>query len=273
MRWRLSFATSPAPTVFGPLLFAGDLDEALRVAGALRYDGIEISLRSAAEIDRAWLADRLTTAGLRLSALGTGRVFLEDGLSFSSPDAEVRRAAVARVRAVGELAAPFGALVIVGLVRGARPGPGDGTRERGWIVDCLRECADSAGDAGVSIVVEAINRYETPFHNTATATLELLDVVGRGNVGLLLDLFHMNIEETSMAAAILEAGDRLGYFHLVDSNRWAPGLGHVDYEPVVGALTTIGYEGWLSAEVLPKPDDLTAARQARAFVGDTAARA
>lgn len=270
MSWSVSFATSPAPTVFGPLLFAGDLERAVQVAGALRYDGIEISLRSAAEIDAAWLADRLATEGLRLSAVGTGRMFLEDGLSFSSPDAEVRRAAVARVRAVGGFAAPFGARVIVGLVRGARPGRGDGSAERGWIVECLRDCADSAGEAGVSIVVEAINRYETTFHNTAGQTLELVEVVGRDNLGLLLDVFHMNIEETSMAAAILEAGDRLRYFHMVDSNRWPPGLGHVDYGPIFGALTTIGYEGWLSAEVLPKPDDLAAAREARSFIGGAA---
>jgi sugar phosphate isomerase/epimerase len=268
----MSFATSPAPTVFGPLLFAGDVGEAVRVAAMLGYEGIEISMRSAGEVDAGWLAERLAAAQLRLSALGTGRVFLEDGLSFSSPDAEVRRAAVARVRAIGEFAAPFGALVIVGLVRGARPAGGDGAREQGCIVDCLRECADSAGEAGVSIVVEAINRYETAFQNTAAGTRELLDVVGRPNLGLLLDCFHMNIEEPSLAAAIVAAGDRLGYVHVVDSNRWAPGLGHLDYGPVVDALVRIGYQGWLSAEILPKPDDLAAARQARVFVRGASAR-
>ncbi|MCJ7797110.1 MAG: sugar phosphate isomerase/epimerase [Thermoleophilia bacterium] len=264
----MSFDTSAAPTVFGPMLFAGRVPEAIRVAAELGYQGIEISLRSAQELDWDRLREALEQHGLALSALGSGRIFLEDGLSFSDPDAAVRHAAVTRVGGLIDVAAGFCALVIIGLVRGARPSSGDGSRGRAWIAECLGECADRAGAAGIGLVVEAINRYETVFCNTAAETLELLDHVGRGNVGLLLDVFHMNIEEASIAAAIRAAGERLHYFHIVDSNRWAPGFGHVDYGEIMAALQAVGYAGWVSAEILPRPDDYAAARQARAFVAE-----
>lgn len=264
----MSFATSAAPTVFGPMLFAGRVPEAILAAAELGYQGIEISLRSARELDRDWLRETLEQQGLALSALGSGRIFLEDGLSFSDPDVALRGSAVARVGELIDLAAGFGAPVIVGLVRGARPSSGDGSREHAWIAESLRECADRAAAAGIGLVVEAINRYETVFFNTAEQTLRLVDEVGRDNVGVLLDVFHMNIEETSIASAIRGAGERLHYFHIVDSNRWAPGFGHVDYGEIVAALQAVEYAGWVSAEILPRPSDYEAARQARAFVAE-----
>lgn len=271
MNHRLSFATSAAPTPFGPMLYAGRVEEAVRVAAELGYNGIEISLRSTGELERGRLADGLDEHGLRLSALGSGRVFLEDGLSFSHSDAAVRREAVTRIGEHVEFAAPFGAPVIIGLVRGAHPS-GDGARELAWIRECLAECADRAGSAGIGLVVEAINRYETVFCNTAEQTLDLLAEVGRDNVGVLLDVFHMNIEEASIADAIRMTGQRLHYFHIVDSNRWAPGFGHVEYGGIVAALEEVGYAGWVSAEILPRPGDYDAARQARAFVTGPAVR-
>jgi sugar phosphate isomerase/epimerase len=78
---------------------------------------------------------------------------------------------------------------------------------------------------------------------------------------LLADLFHMNIEEDDIGAAILAGAGRIGHLHFVDSNRRAAGFGHIDYRPIVKALGDIGYAGYASAEALPHPDPLAAARQ------------
>lgn len=264
--WKTAFATSPAPSVFGPLLFAGDVEAAVAAAGGLGFDGIEVSLRSPEELDAGRLAEALAGAGLELSAVGTGRAFLEDGLSLSADDRAIRTAALERLLALTVFAARFSAVVIVGLIRGARPASADGSRELGLVAEGVRVCADAAASAGVQVVVEAINRYETRFLNTAEETLRLLDAVDRPNVRVLLDVFHMNIEETVMSDAVRAAGPRLGYFHVVDSNRRAPGLGHVDYGPLLSALRDIDYRGWVSAEVLPLPDDGAAAGQAIDFL-------
>ena len=92
-----------------------------------------------------------------------------------------------------------------------------------------------------------------------------MERIGSPDVSVLLDVFHMNIEEVSIGAAIREAGARLGHFHLADSNRRAAGMGHVDFAEVAAALRDAGYRGWLSAEILPLPDDRAAAEQARRF--------
>ncbi|MCJ7708999.1 MAG: sugar phosphate isomerase/epimerase, partial [Anaerolineales bacterium] len=97
------------------------------------------------------------------------------------------------------------------------------------------------------------------FLNTIAETLEFIDTVGAPNLGLLVDTFHMNIEEASMTGPLIAAGNRLWHVHLVDSNRCAPGMGHTDFAPIVSALVAVGYSGYLSGEILPVPDDETAA--------------
>jgi len=91
--------------------------------------------------------------------------------------------------------------------------------------------------------------------------LSFLKPLQARNVKLLCDLFHMNIEEAGIAAAVRLTGPHLGHIHFADSNRHAIGLGHTDIAPVVQALRDIGYAGYISGEVLPLPDGDTAAKQ------------
>jgi sugar phosphate isomerase/epimerase len=261
--WRTCIATSAAPTGFGPLLFAGRVDEAARVAADLRLDGIEVSLRSPGELDGVELRRLLDGHGLQLAAVASGRAYLEDGLSLSAASGGERRRAVERVRELVAYGADFGAPLIVGLLRG-REVPSPEVLAR--LEASVAACADAAADCGVPLLLEAINRYETPLLNTALETVAFVRRLQRPNLRILLDVFHMNIEEVSLADAVLATGALLGHFHIVDSNRRAPGMGHVDYQPITAALLDVGYEGWLSAEVLPLPDDAAAARQVRTFV-------
>ena len=263
MSWRACLATSSGPTGFGPLLYAGRVRECVAVSAELGFEGIEISMRSPAELERRELEALLRDARLELAALASGRVFLEDGLSLSDADAAGRAAAVARIGELTEYAAAFGAPVIVGLVRGRRPPDGDVAAALARFEASMRECAERAAGQGTGLLIEAINRYETALLNTAADTLATVARIDRPNVSVLLDAFHMNIEEVSIAAAIRAAGPRLGHFHLVDSNRQAAGLGHLDFDDIAAALSDAGYTGWLSAEVLPLPDDRAAAEQAR----------
>jgi sugar phosphate isomerase/epimerase len=263
--WKACVATSAGPTGFGPMLYAGHVRECVAVSRELGFEGIEISMRSPDELDRRELESLLRAGGLELAALASGRVFLEDGLSLSDSDEAGRARAVARVNELIDYGAPFGAPVIVGLARGNRPPDGDLDGAVARFVASMRECADHAAALGVGLVVEAINRYETVLLNTAAQTVAAVERVGAANVAVLLDVFHMNIEEVAIGDAIRATGARLGHFHLVDSNRRAAGMGHVDFDQVVAALADIGYDGWLSAEVLPLPDDRAAAEQARRY--------
>ena len=132
----------------------------------------------------------------------------------------------------------------------------------GWLVPALNRSGEYAASRNAGLVIEPLNRYESNFVNTIADGLRLIDALDVRNVGLLADLFHMNIEEASIAGSIREAGSRIGHVHFADSNRRAPGMGHTDFTPIVAALRDINYRGWASVEAFPLPDRGTAAAQA-----------
>jgi sugar phosphate isomerase/epimerase len=92
--------------------------------------------------------------------------------------------------------------------------------------------------------------------------MDLIQRVGADNFGLLLDTFHMNIEEPSIEASIRACGKRIFHFHVADSNRWHPGAGHLDFQSILAALRETGYDGYVSGEFMPVPDANTGAQRA-----------
>jgi sugar phosphate isomerase/epimerase len=135
-----------------------------------------------------------------------------------------------------------------------------------WLIEALQACCAAARPQGVRLALEPINRYETTLINTAQQGLELIQRVGADNFGLLLDTFHMNIEEAQIESSIRLCGSHLFHFHVADSNRAAPGGGHLDFPSILGALGSTGYMGWVSGEFLPRPDAETAAREGITFL-------
>jgi len=89
--------------------------------------------------------------------------------------------------------------------------------------------------------------------------LDLIERVGADNFGLLLDTFHMNIEEAGIEDSIRAVGDRIFHFHVADSNRWYPGAGHLDFRSILDVLNSTGYDGFVSGEFMPLPDADTSA--------------
>jgi len=97
--------------------------------------------------------------------------------------------------------------------------------------------------------------------HTAADGLELIERVGKENFGLLLDTFHMNIEDADIGDSIRTCGDRIFHFHVADSNRWHPGAGHLDFGSILERLEKTGYQGFVSGEFMPLPDADTAAER------------
>jgi len=133
---------------------------------------------------------------------------------------------------------------------------------------CLDKCCRSAQAHGVTLLLEPLNRYEADYLNTIEETIDTIEEIGAPNLKVLADTFHMNIEEVDMAAALRRAGPRLGHVHLVDSNRRAPGYGHLDMRSILQALSGMHYAGYLSFEVLPLPESRQAARDGICFTRD-----
>lgn len=137
----------------------------------------------------------------------------------------------------------------------------DGTEaeEWKWVVDATRECFAHAKKVGVRIAVEPLNRFETYLFNRAAQALALADAVSP-ECGVCLDAFHLNIEEADMYDAIRLAGKRLFDFHVADNNRFACGLGQLDWAKIVNTLKEVGYDGALTNEFVA-PVDRTPAAQ------------
>ncbi len=263
----LSVALSPNFSVFGPLLFAGRLEEGIRTAAEAGFQAVELSLRTPGDIQFEAVTSLLDSCSLAVSAIATGQSYLHDGLAFCTPDSKTREAVVDRMRGLIDLAARFGARVIFGGVRGKLAGDrADWPRQRELAVAALRACAAYADERQVTVLIEPINRYETNYINTAAEGLALIDELGAANVRLLLDTFHMNIEEVDLCESLRRAGDRLGYVHLADSNRHAPGLGHLPFGPVFETLEGMDYRGPVGLEILPLPDDRSAALKGGHFM-------
>jgi len=132
-------------------------------------------------------------------------------------------------------------------------------KERSLAIEFLRETGEYAGKLGIKLAVEPWNRYETYFINRLEQALDLTNAVGLKNVGVMGDLFHMNIEESSLAGALTKVGSKLVHLHIADSNRAAPGRGHLDFRPIMDALKSIHYEDYASMELLPAAADPFAA--------------
>lgn len=261
--FKTSMAITPEPAKFAPLLFAGDWERGLETAAELGYDAVEVSLRDPQTdvVKKLWKA--LRNSGLAVSAVATGQSYYNDGLSPTSPDASVRARLLDRMKGHVDFVAPWAGLVVIGGVRGTFEGePEARAAQRQRAVEATRRYAEYARSQGVLLAIEPINRYETNFINTVEEALGFIEEVGAENTVVLTDTFHMNIEEVSIARSFERAGEKLGYVHFVDSNRWAAGQGHINFGELAAVLQKMDYGGYICAEILPLPDSRTAAKLA-----------
>jgi len=228
----------------------------------MRYEGIELFIKHPEEVNLKRLNKWLDLYNIHISAIAAVAAFVEEGLSLSDPDKVVRKKHVEIMKRQIELASHFKAIVPIGLVRGKiREGF---TREEteGWFAESLFGCEKVAREFGVILALEPLNRYETNFINTLNEGIKFIKKTGFQNVKILADTFHMNIEETSIPMAIIAARDYLSHVHFADSNRCAPGDGHLNFRDIIDALTKISYKGFITMEMLPNSDPVTAAKRA-----------
>jgi sugar phosphate isomerase/epimerase len=244
----------------GPFVFA-DLPGGCQQAQVLGFDAVEIFPPSADAVRELRVDQFLAAHDLKLAAMGTGAGWLKHKFTLTSPDLSIRNQAHAFISSLMAVAGPLGAPVIIGSMQGRWGDQVPREKALAWLADALNVLGSQATQYNVPLLYEPLNRFETNLCNTLADGVELLRSLRTKNVLLLADLFHMNIEETSIADSLKAAGDYIGHIHFVDSNRRPAGCGHIDYPPIIAALREIGYDKYLSAECLPWPDPATAAKQ------------
>ncbi|MFC5409356.1 TIM barrel protein [Larkinella bovis] len=245
----------------GPWIYWHDLEAGMAKAAALGFDAVELFTASADAVAPDRLAALCEQFGVKIAAVGTGAGKVIHGLTLTDPDAQVRSRAVAFIADMMAFGAGFGAPAIIGSMQGnAVPGV---EREQAleWLVEGLNILGKQAGDQGVTLIYEPLNRYETNLINRLEDGVDLLKSLDNQYVKLLADLFHMNIEEVSLAESLRLAAPYIGHVHFADSNRRPVGFGHTDLQEVAAVLQQMDYAGYISAEAFPWPDPDQAAQQ------------
>jgi D-psicose/D-tagatose/L-ribulose 3-epimerase len=213
-------------------------------ARGMGFDILEISCEDPGLIDTRAVRAELDQNGLKgiiCGAFGPDR-------NICSSNSQYVANAKTYMRWLIDAAVVVGAPVVVGPMYSAVGKDHleeDAARQAEWdrAVEGVREMAVYAGDKGIRLALEPLNRFETDMINIAAQGLDFLDQVGMPNVGLHLDTFHMHLEERSSAAAIRKVSDRIFHFHACENDRGVPGTGQVHWQEVAVALKQVKYDG------------------------------
>ena len=260
-----------------------DIAPILRVVADLGFDAVEISLLGMTDERASALAGLIRDHGLLVSC--------SDGLSreadVTSEDPNIRAAGLAHLRWAIRTVAAIGGRSLAGVVHTPWGlfDPAHKADRAARSAEMLGQLHADLDSHGVTLGIEALNRFETDLANTAAEACAIARATGSRHVGVLLDTFHMNMEEKHIRQAIAGAADKLVHFHVSDNDRGVPGSGHVPWDQVRSGLKDVGYDRWIVTEMFVKtgtpagndlniwrdiePDATVAARQALAFMRTT----
>ena len=213
------------------------------------FDLIEFGIESTSDLDYAQAEEIAKTNGLAVSvcaAMGPDRDLIHS-------DESIRKNGMEYVRHCIDAAKTVGAKNVIGPLYSAvgrtwQQTDDERKRDVDLLVGQLKELSKYAGDRDVGLAVEPLNRFETSFINLSSQAIEVVDRVDHPACGILLDTFHMNIEERSIGDAIRAAGSRVGQLHMCENDRGAPGSGHVPWTEVAQAIRDIKFDGPLVIE-------------------------
>lgn len=246
--------------------YQGDLEKSFRDISALGYDGVELMTVDPDRLDWEQVQAMATKYGLAIPLVCSGEVFGQLGISFVDPDPARKKIAVDRMCRLIDFASYLGANVNVGRIRGQYTT--DIPREVTYhiAVEVFRQISDYAAEKNVKIALETINILQSNFINTMEEGAEFVDKVGRSNFKLMVDVFHLNMEEKDICQAIRDFAAYTIYVHLSDSNRRYPGSCGMDFKKIVQSFKDVGYDGAFTTEVMQIPNQETAAKTSMEYL-------
>jgi len=250
------------PTIkSGPWIYWDDLEKSMAHASLLGFDAIELFTASSDALDVATTKNLLEKYQLQLAAVGTGAGKVLHGLTLTDPDELIRKKAILFIENMISFGAYFNAPAIIGSMQGNIAIGFNHEQSLQWLAEGLIYLGKHAASLGVQLIYEPLNRYETNLMNTLSNGAQFIKTYQINHVGLLADLFHMNIEEVDIAASIRAHADFILHVHFADSNRRPVGNGHTNFKEIAKALKEINYQGYVSAEAFPWPNPQEAASQ------------
>ncbi len=267
MKLSLNIQTPEIKSISPLALLKGSFKEKLIKAAGLGADGVELLTIEPETMDVDAIRSGVQQVGLEVSAIGSGAIRLATGLTLLHSEPTKANLAKLKLQNLINFAVNVGApLVTIGGFRGRIAFVGNDGRKS--LLQILLECASYAHSRGIRLALEPLNRYETDVIINVDDALAFINDVNHPALGILLDTYHVNIEESSWTEPFRKAMDsgKLWHVHLGDNNRLPPGQGLIDFEAIITTLRELDYTYYLSAELIPQPDADTAARQTLAFM-------
>ena len=223
----------------------------------LGFDVLEVNAGTVANIsseERGSLRAHADDKGIGLSFC----IGLPKKYDIASEDRAVRETGIAFLKKMARAIGEMGGGNLAGIIYSYWPGtlPEGETDKRPYFersVVSMKEAIKAAEDNDVFFCVEVVNRFEQYLLNTCDEAIDYVDAVGSPNARILLDTFHMNIEENFIGEAIEKASDKLGHFHIGENNRLPPGYGHIPWTEVGNALRRINYQKFVVMEPFVMP--------------------
>ena len=259
MKISFQVASSEVDTPLLPAI-QGNFEENLDVLSRLGYDGVEVSMRKPDELDFGLIQKQVESRGMEIAGVHTAGISYQDKVWLCHPDPNIRKVAMKRLKGCLDAASFYGVEVIVGSFRGKLSVGEEREQSLKWMHDAFKESSDYAASKGTRVLFEPQHRFSVNFGFTAQDGVRFASEINSPGMGLMLDTFHMNIEDTSFAQSIFDGREYLGYLQISDSNRLYPGGGHIPFREIISALKAIDFDGYLSLQVEMNPDFRTAAR-------------
>lgn len=225
--------------------FEGDLACA-RQAG---YDAVELQISDPADFDEEQVEKALQEVGYSMCAFQTGGTYYSRGNCLCTADDVVRQRTIRLVRSFVDLAARWGSVIVFGSLQGRLADEPDRRAGEARIIEGIRQAGGYAADKNVTIAFEPVNHLEVGWHNTIASVAGLIRRLDTPGVRMMIDTFHMNIEEKDMLEPLRHIVPILAHAHLSESNRDVLGAGHWDTAAFLRELRRLGYRGHVSVGV------------------------
>lgn len=247
------------------LAYQGEPSKIMTDLRTIGYTGLELFVCNPKEMDIGYFTKQVEKKGFDIAAIGTGPVVSEDKLTFTDKIQERRKAAIQRAKEIVDFATIFNTQVNVGKLRGNIHK--DQEKESWtWLKEAFEELCEYGQKRGVIITIEPQNRNVINNLNTTQEAAQWIKSNSISNLFIMQDIYHMNIEDKSIVASLIEAKDSTIHIHFADSNRGVPGSGHIDFIEILRVLKALKYDRYISVEVNQSPDSLTVAQKSWNFL-------
>jgi sugar phosphate isomerase/epimerase len=227
----------------------GELEGDLACMKRAGYDAVEFQIAAPSQCQEDRLRRSLETVGYTMCAFQTGSTYYSRGNCLCTADEAVRQRTIELLKSFVELAARWNSVIIFGLLQGQLTDEADRLTATARIRAAVREVGQYATEQGAVLAVEPVNHLQVGFHDTIAEVADLVHSLDLPGVRMMVDTFHMNIEEKDMLAPLRDIRDILAHVHLSDSNHGVLGAGHWPTAAFLRELEQVGYRGYCSVGV------------------------